>query len=796
MGKKIGYQDFVLAIGRNENRCSAKVLASPAGEAAVDFELPFSLNELEAFLAQVATPHRTVRQPDSPEMQAAKAFGKRLFEAVFDKEVGVALRRSLDSVGEEGGLRLKLRLAEGQELHDIPWEYLYPPFLHRFLCLSQRTPIVRYLEMPEPVRPLTVKPPLRILAVIAKPQDLPQLDMEKEWEKLNAALAELRNRRLVIVERLDKATMVNLQRRLRKDDYHVLHYIGHGVFDDQAQKGLLLLEDEAGQRYPVDGEHFGTVLSQYPSLRLVILNACEGARTSRVDPFAGLAQSLVQYQIPAVIAMQFAMTDEAAIAFSEDFYRALAAGYLVEAALAEARLAILAKGKNVEWGTPTLYMRSPEGRIFDFTLESGEEPRQSDNPFRRRAVKPEEFLGRGPDLRVLLNRIAGGESIAIVGQPHIGKTSLLNKVIEEKTRQNHRFERDLFCYLQVQTLQSVDTLSAFWERALSPLEECLQAGQPAHLQSVSEAYRRAKASRFSPFQLDQLFAQVGAAGARLVLFLDDFDFLLSPTAHPVLHNADFYGTLRQLAMYSQGLVLVIATRLAIEQMHKRAVEIIGGSPFFNNFVERPLGALLALELSELLDRAGERFDSRDREFIAAVSGGHPYLAQVAAATLWDMYAEGLQGALRYRTTALELYRETERHFADTWRLWSDDFHIVITAVALTQLPRVLAQPELLEIGLLDELTKYAPDLTTLEGIGVVKHESDGWNITQGALLWWLVDELLRARIRAHKIPFEEWLKKPERLEQQTMNSAVKKVLAALPKGAVTLIEAFVKRFGE
>ncbi len=795
MGKKISYQDFVLAIDRNGNRYSAKVLASPVGEAAVDFDLPFTEQELEEFLTQVGTPHRMVRQPDSPEMQAAKAFGKRLFEAVFDKEIGVALRRSLDSVGEEGGLRLKLRLAEGQELHDIPWEYLYPPFLHRFLCLSQRTPIVRYLEMPQPVRPLTVKPPLRILAVIAKPHDLPQLDVEKEWEKLNDALGELRNRRLVIVERLDKATMINLQRRLRKDDYHVLHYIGHGVFDDQAQKGLLLLEDETGQRYPVDGEHLGIVLSQHPSLRLVILNACEGARTSRVDPFAGLAQSLVQYQIPAVIAMQFAMTDEAAIAFSEDFYRALAAGDLVEAALAEARMTILAKGKNVEWGTPTLYMRSPEGRIFDFTLERSEEPKQSDNPFRRRAVKPEEFLGRGLDLRFLLNQIAGGNSIAINGQPHIGKTSLLYKAIEEKARQNHRFERDLFCYVQTQTLYNVETISGFWERALARLEECLQTREPAHLQSVSEVYRRAKANRFTSFELKQLFEKLEAAGARLVLMLDDFDLLLSHPIHPALNHNDFYSTLRELATTSQSLIVVITTRLAIKQMHERLLAIISGSPYFNHLVERPLGAFTDPEISELLERAGDRFNAHDREFIAAISGGHPYLAQVAAATLWDMYAEGLQGALRYRTTALELYRETERHFADTWRLWSDDFRIVITAVALTQLPRVLAQPELLEMGLLDELTKYAPDLNTLEGIGVVKHEGGDWNITQGALLWWLVDELLRAKIRADKIPFEEWLKKPER-EQKTMNSAVEKVLAALPKGAMTLIEAFVKRFAE
>ena len=36
-------------------------------------------------------------------------------------------------------------------------------------------------------------------------------------------------------------------------------------------------------------------------LRLVVLNACEGARQSPADPFGGVAQSLVAQGIPAVI---------------------------------------------------------------------------------------------------------------------------------------------------------------------------------------------------------------------------------------------------------------------------------------------------------------------------------------------------------------------------------------------------------------------------------------------------------------------------------------------------------------
>jgi formylglycine-generating enzyme required for sulfatase activity/tetratricopeptide (TPR) repeat protein len=45
----------------------------------------------------------------------------------------------------------------------------------------------------------------------------------------------------------------------------------------------------------------------------------------------------------------------------------------VDAALAEARKAIFAQKNDVEWGTPVLYMRSPDGRIFDIKWVSEKE---------------------------------------------------------------------------------------------------------------------------------------------------------------------------------------------------------------------------------------------------------------------------------------------------------------------------------------------------------------------------------------------------------------------------------------
>jgi hypothetical protein len=110
------------------------------------------------------------------------------------------------------------------------------------------------------------------------------------------------------------------------------------------------------------------------SLRLVVLNACEGARNSRIDPFSGVATSLVQFDIPAVVAMQFEITDDAAIAFSDSLYTGLARGMPIDAAIAPARRAIVGAMREAEFATPVLYLRSGDAVLFDVVAGSTEEP--------------------------------------------------------------------------------------------------------------------------------------------------------------------------------------------------------------------------------------------------------------------------------------------------------------------------------------------------------------------------------------------------------------------------------------
>ena len=364
----ITYLDFDLLIQQaGDKSYHARALNSPVGQADIQFRFPFNELETENFLLRLGPARGGVRRVDSPETEAAKRFGGGLFAAIFSDDLQACLTRSINEAArQKARLRIRLRLKDVPELADLPWEYLYNGAINSFLALSADTALVRYMEVPQRVTPLTVSAPLRVLVLIASPANYDPLDVQREWSLLHNALGSLEAKGQVVLEPpLERASLDMLRKRLQQQEYHIFHFIGHGGFDQRTQEGVLAFEDDSGGCRFVSGQHLGVLLRNHPSMRLAVLNSCEGARGSNADPFAGLAQSLTQAGMPAVIAMQFKITDDAAITFASEFYGSVARGLPVNAALTEARVAIFTSGNGIEWGTPVLYLRAADGCIFN-----------------------------------------------------------------------------------------------------------------------------------------------------------------------------------------------------------------------------------------------------------------------------------------------------------------------------------------------------------------------------------------------------------------------------------------------
>jgi hypothetical protein len=123
--------------------------------------------------------------------------------------------------------------------------------------------------------------------------------------------------------------------------------------------------------------------------------------------------------------MQYTVQDENAIAFSRRFYRALAAGQPIDAAVTDGRLAIYNRGSEDErdWGVPVLYMRTDEGILFP-----------SARPARH--AEPRD-AGRGPvtDIRVeqRIGTVEGGKVVGVeIGQPVAPPSSRARRELEEQ----------------------------------------------------------------------------------------------------------------------------------------------------------------------------------------------------------------------------------------------------------------------------------------------------------------------------------------------------------------------------
>jgi len=369
MSDEITYLDFELTIEKSGK--DKYLMRAEFGDQTVEanFVNPFNADKREVINSTLtaAALRRTskTRAANTPEVARMKDFGGTLFENVIAGSVNEFLTRCRDEAAKERkGIRWRLALDPG--LEDLPWEFLCER--DRFLALDPRNPIVRYIKPDTWISPLKAEHPLRLLVVIASPKDEVQLDTDAEKQRILEALKPLVEKgqlQISIIEGPD--TWERIIDTLLPDQTHILHFIGHGAFDDRNQQGVLVMEDRDGKALRINSERLSVLMQGKSRLRLIVLNSCLGSVGESVQPFSSVAAGMVRSGIPAVIAMQFEITDVAAREIAETFYAALALNRPVDAALTEARRKIyLTQDDSLEWATPILYMQVPDGQLFEF----------------------------------------------------------------------------------------------------------------------------------------------------------------------------------------------------------------------------------------------------------------------------------------------------------------------------------------------------------------------------------------------------------------------------------------------
>jgi tetratricopeptide (TPR) repeat protein len=414
---------------------------SPAGDADTDItfdpaRLGVDLQTLQARVLASATESRKVPELEGPLRQV----GQALFEAVFQASAGALFLSSRNQAeGANGRLRIVLRL-RAPELSVLPWELLFSEDYGGYLC--RRSPVVRYVDVAEPVRPLTVTPPLRILGMTALPGDMDALEADTEQDRLQQLLAPLTARELVTVDWVPGQSWEAAQEALYRG-CDVFHFIGHGGFDSARNEGVIAFANEQGHRQLVAASALADLLSvANPMPRLVLLNSCQTGTGADVDVFSSTAATLVR-TVPAVVAMQFAITDDAAAIFSRAFYQALVHNLGVDEAVRAGRIRLTGwNADTLEWVTPVLYLRSPDTRLFDFPQDRIQPPHEAVLPSGRKPLgeikrhwpgpnfnlpsplEQQRFVGRDRELTACREKLAQNGFLIIHGLDGQGKTTL------------------------------------------------------------------------------------------------------------------------------------------------------------------------------------------------------------------------------------------------------------------------------------------------------------------------------------------------------------------------------------
>ena len=364
------YLDIYVMISpaRGENfQVSAK--SADGGEGNSELKLPFRLADLSPSIFGASSAARGMSAGNVPpeRLLSVEMVGVQLFDALFSGETREVLRSAEDAAKrnpDKTGVRIRLSMnlaAEGMaEVASLPWELMRRRNQNP-LVVSVNTPVVRAFDTPisVPLHPIIGK--LKILLLVSNPKDTSPLNLADEKARICKIWDGLDN--IEYVECRPEARLI--LDALSQDEFHVVHYMGHGNFDS-GLGGQVIMESADGSEQPISGNTFATWLHDEP-LRLVFLNACNTGTTGQqtgLHPFAGVASALISSGVPSVVAMQFPISDEAAIIFAETFYKRIAQGLPVEQAMSEGRKGLLDRTGS-EWATPVLYMRAASGDLFD-----------------------------------------------------------------------------------------------------------------------------------------------------------------------------------------------------------------------------------------------------------------------------------------------------------------------------------------------------------------------------------------------------------------------------------------------
>jgi hypothetical protein len=345
------------------------------------------------------------------------AAGTDLFAGLAVDDIGATLAAELACADR---LLLDVRPTE---LRDLPWELLRDAD-QRWIFSSPDPPAAMRVRSPFAAEPPALRFPIKVLAVVGDPDD----GTLRAADEVDGIYGGIRCAPACWhVDALYGPGMEELARKFVEIQPDVLHFIGHGR--PRGPDGEPALEViSADGPWELTAEFIMNALRGAAMPRLVVLNAC---RTSALGPanaratLWGVTDAFLAAGTSAVISMQGDLASAAAVRFSTELYRRLAAGDRLDLAVAAARHG-LQWSQNFQprdWTLPVLTARACPENILRCAPHTA--------PDRLRADWATEYddlrwlVDRSEERRRLLGRVSADAALVFVsGTGEVGKSRI------------------------------------------------------------------------------------------------------------------------------------------------------------------------------------------------------------------------------------------------------------------------------------------------------------------------------------------------------------------------------------
>ncbi len=651
----MSYQDFQILVNQNQQIRASSEQGEVRGELRLDMD-------------RTKQTLRLINRIEDGEL--LKGLGHELYQALFPDQINGRFQATIAGAqANNHSVRLRL-IFESPQLAALPWEFLYDKQTNTFLGNNTQTVLSRYIDVPLQKRDIKAASlPLRVLVIISSPSNLAKLDVAGEEKLIRSALGKHIEAGQIELDILQEATIRNINQKLKEKPYNVFHFIGHGEFKND--KGYIALVNQDGTANLLDDERFANFFLGNNNLGLVILNSCQGATVSSNQVFAGNAPNLVRRGIPAVVAMQYSILDSTAKLFADEFYRTLALGYPVDAAIQTTRNAISMEVglDRRDFATPVLYMRARNGIILDVIKQEvlDLQPENKESKINQISMQSLEY----PDGSVPLDspfyiEREGVESlcyqtlekpaalIRIKAPKLMGKTSLARRIVAQGIKQNYQ---GIYLDLGGVNKEVITNLDKFlrWLCSKVSLELDLDNQVDDAWNTLFLGSNDNCTAYFRKYILKQI-------NSPLVLVLDEVDRLF-PYNEVV---EDFLGMLR--SWHEKGKISEVWKQLRLVLAHSTEVYI----PL--DYHQSPFNAGIPIELKEFNQQQVEDLATRHGinpqdsllALLRTMVGGHPYLLRLA---MFDvaMGKTTFKELLESATTEAGIYSHHLRYLLDILR---------------------------------------------------------------------------------------------------------------------------------